>query len=79
MGIIGIVFYVNDKIRAHALLQQPTTDLLINITDGQPPVAVRGLDDATIESYRKIELSEHLGVARVQRPHVPNLLVRVQA
>ncbi|CAL9030380.1 unnamed protein product, partial [Prunus brigantina] len=51
---------VNDKIRAHALLQQqqPTTDLSINITDGQPPVAVRGLDDATIESYRKIELSE---------------------
>lgn len=60
LGIIGIVFYVSDKIRAHALLQQqqPTTDMSINITDGQPPVAVSSLADAIIESYRKIELGE---------------------
>lgn len=49
--MFGIVFYVSDKIKAHELLhqQQPPTDLSINITDGQPPVAIRGLDDVTIE------------------------------
>lgn len=60
LGVLGLLFTTAiflRLMRTCGRVQQPIVELS-TITNQQPPAVMKGLDDATIESYPKIQLGQ---------------------